>query len=260
MTVARWRDQRRDDDMQDEEGVDEEESLRLMAPVPQESYDAPPRRPRRRREPDPDYDDDDERPRKAAWPLRLLAWGSMLALFFGIGYGVATFGLKWLDAQGKISQPEVVDSPEEAQRLLDKGPETRVSIRRGDYRLHILGKEGLESRTLGVIPGVTEEDLRTCLEAVLEPLQAEAGRGDPMRVLHLFRAGDMLYLDINQPFLAALERLPSDRGILFMTGLVRSVVENFPPSVQVQIMINGKIPAAKGPIDLTVPWTLAPQS
>ena len=58
--MARWRDQRRDDDRQDEEGVDEEESLRLMAPAPQESYDAPPRRSRRRREPDPDYDDDEE--------------------------------------------------------------------------------------------------------------------------------------------------------------------------------------------------------
>ncbi len=257
MNVGILRDQRREDAREDagEEQEPEDGGQLRAAARRREEGEMPLRRTRRREE----FDEEDV-PRKAAWPLRLLAWASLLALFFGVGYGVATFGLRWLDAQGKISQPDLVDSPEEAQKLLEKGPESPVSIRRGDYRLYLLGKDGLETKTLGVIPGVAEEDLRSCLEAVLEPLQAEVGGQDPMRVLHLFRAGDMLYLDINQPFLTALGKLPSERGVLFMTGLVRSVVENFPPSVQVQILVNGKMPTTKGPIDLTVPWTLAPHS
>ena len=247
MDVGSLRDQRREDEV--------EGAGAAWAPEEEEPRSPVPSRRRRRVE-----DDEEDAPRKAAWPLRLLVWGSLLALFFGVGYGMATWMLRWMDAQGKISQPNLVDSPEKAQKLLEKGPEQTVNIRRGDYRLYLLGKNGLETKTLGVIPGVAEEDLRACLEAVLEPLQAEAGGQDAMRVLHLFRAGDMLYLDINQPFLTALGKLPSERGILFMTGLVRSVVENFPPSVQVQMLVNGKMPSSKGPVDLTVPWTLAPHS
>jgi len=111
-----------------------------------------------------------------------------------------------------------------------------------------------------LVPGVLEEDLRQVLDVALEPLRGQNGAGDTLRVLHVFRAGDMLYLDVSDAFLTAVKALPSQQGALVMTGLVRTVTEGFPPLSQVRILVNGKEATDRQPVDLTVPWTLAPSS
>ena len=41
-----------------------------------------------------------------------------------------------------------------------------------------------------------------------------------------------------------------------MTSLVRTIVQNFSPVTRVRILINGKDPELKTPVDLTMPWQL----
>jgi len=203
----------------------------------------------------------EEAPRKAPWPLRFLAWTSLAVICFGVGYLVASGGLKWIDKKGLLAQRDVVQTPAEVKALMEQDVTSKdVAVRRTVYKAYVMGAEGLAQKEVPLVPGVLEEDLRQVLDVALEPLRGQNGAGDTLRVLHVFRAGDMLYLDVNDAFLTAVKALPSQQGALVMTGLVRTVTEGFPPLSQVRILVNGKEVADRQPVDLTVPWTLAPSS
>lgn len=204
----------------------------------------------------------EEAPRKAPWPLRFLAWASLAVICFGVGYLVASGGLKWIDRKGFLAQRDVVQTPTEVRDLMEQDVTSRdVTVRRTVYKAYVMNGEGLSQKDVPLVPGVLEEDLRVVLDVVLEPLRGQnGGTGDTLRVLHVFRAGEVLYLDVNDAFLPAMRILPPRQGALVMTGLVRTVVDGFPPLLQVRILVNGKEVADRQPVDLSVPWTLAPSS
>jgi hypothetical protein len=65
---------------------------------------------------------------------------------------------------------------------------------------------------------------------------------------------------MNAAFVNALKAVDSQNAALIMTGLLRSMVENFSPAEQVLFFVDGKLSKITDPLDLTVPWTLAPAS
>lgn len=192
-------------------------------------------------------------------PIRILVWLGLLGIFFGAGYFVAGAGLRFLNNLGVGSQKNVVANSEEAQRFMASSQE-EVTVYRKEYVVYTLENGQLERSIMPIAPGVLEEDMVTVLERVLEPLRVASGTQQPLRVLHVFRAGDMLYIDMNASFANALKALGSQDAAQIMTGLVRSMVENFPPAEQILFFVDGKLSKVTDPLDLTVPWALAPAS
>ena len=197
--------------------------------------------------------------KKIPLPLRMLAWIGLLGIFFGVGYFVAGVGLRFLNGFGVGTQSNVLASSEEAQRFMST-PQEEVTVYRKEYVAYTLENGQLASSVMQIAPGVLEEDIVTVLEKVLEPLRVASGIQQPLRVLHVFRAGDMLYIDMNSAFVTALKAVGSQNAALIMTGLVRSMVDNFSPAEQVLFFVDGKLSKIRDPLDLTVPWTLAPVS
>jgi len=197
--------------------------------------------------------------KKIPLPIRILAWLGLLGIFFGVGYFVAGTGLRFLNNFGFGTPDNVLHNSEEAQRFMGSSQE-EVTVYRKEYVAYILEKGNLDPSVMQIAPGVLEEDIVTVLEKVLEPLRVASGIQQPLRVLHVFRAGDMLYIDMNSAFVTALKAVGERNASLIMTGLVRSMVDNFPPAEQVLFFVDGKLSKTTDPLDLTVPWTLAPAS
>jgi hypothetical protein len=204
---------------------------------------------------------EEREPRKKRIPLaiRILVWLGLLGIFFGAGYFVAGAGLRFLNKLGVGAPNNVLASSEEAQRFMASSQED-ITVYRKEYAAYVLENGALVRRILQIAPGVIEEDIVTVLENVLAPLRVASGTQQPLRVLHVFRAGDVLYIDMNAAFVSALKAVGYENAALIMTGLMRSMVENFSPAEQVLFFVDGKLSKVTEPLDLTVPWTLAPAS
>ena len=71
---------------------------------------------------------------------------------------------------------------------------------------------------------------------------------------HVYRDGVNAYIDLPASFTEGLAKLPEQRALLMLTGIVRTVVENFPPVKQVYFLINGRWVTNVGKIRLSEPW------
>ncbi|HQQ11299.1 MAG TPA: GerMN domain-containing protein [Synergistales bacterium] len=204
------------------------------------------------------YDEDeDENGDKAPLPLRIVAWISVLVLLFAGGYWGTSLTLKYLDKKQIIGQHNVVRDPDEARRVAEDTSEpTGLAVRRSGFEVFVPRGDVLEREMVSLVPGILEDDVKTVISGLLETMRAENTISEQVRVLHVFRNGDLLYLDLNDPFVRALQNLPGEKGALIMTSLVRTIVQNFSPVTRVRILINGKDPELKTPVDLTMPWQL----
>jgi hypothetical protein len=204
-----------------------------------------------------DEDEDDDDGDKAPLVLRIVAWISVLVLLFAGGYWGTSLTLKYLDKKQIIGQHNVVSDPDEARRVAeDTSDPTGLAVRRSGFEVFVPRGDVLEGETVSLVPGILEDDVKTVISGLLETMRAENTISEQVRVLHVFRNGDLLYLDLNDPFVRAVQNLPDEKGALIMTSLVRTIVQNFSPVTRVRILINGKDPELKTPVDLTMPWQL----
>ncbi len=202
-------------------------------------------------------DDDDDDNGRAPLVLRIIAWVSVLVLLFAGGYWGTSLTLQYLDKRQIISQQNVVSDPDEARRVAEESSEIPgIGTRKSGFEVFIPRGDVLESQTVAHVPGLLEDDVKSVITGLFDTMRAENTISEQVRVLHVFRNGDLLYLDLNDPFVRAIQNLPEAKANLVMTSLVRSIVQNFSPVVRVRFLINGKDPELKTPVDLTMPWQL----
>ncbi len=206
-------------------------------------------------------DDSGQNSKKAPFPLRIVAWLSLIAVFFALGYGGTSIVLKYLDKKGVTSERTVVADPQGAEELLatedDKGA---AGIARERVRLYLLHGKELRGRTLEFVPGLPEDNIRKTLNELFRRLKSEGVLDDEVQVLHFFRTGDLSYIDLNDSFQRSLDNLPSGQAVMLLTGVVRTMTENFAPITKVRFLINGREVTERGAVDLSVAWQLAPRS
>ena len=59
---------------------------------------------------------------------------------------------------------------------------------------------------------------------------------------------------MNGDFLESIKTLGAEKSRLMLTGLVKTMADNFPPVNKVKFYIDGKEVRDKKPIDLVSPW------
>ncbi|MBQ7262787.1 MAG: GerMN domain-containing protein, partial [Synergistaceae bacterium] len=99
-----------------------------------------------------------------------------------------------------------------------------------------------------------EDDIAEALRAVLS--LSNVPDADKIELLHVFRNADTVFLDFSSRFVTALSSMGQRQSLLLLTGIVRTMQENFSPIVQVRFLIDSKTPDVGGPVDLTVPWRM----
>jgi hypothetical protein len=78
--------------------------------------------------------------------------------------------------------------------------------------------------------------------------------GAGARDLHIFQSGDWLYLDMNSEFLASLRASGADKSRVMLTGMVKTMSDNFAPINKIKFYVDGNEVMDKKPVDLTAPW------
>lgn len=224
------------------------------------NHDEPPPRERRSvRERDEWIDEEEDEPiKKAPFALRLLAWLSLIAIFFGVGYGATSLVFKWMDGGGGQRTPSnLVTSQEDAADLLARArsaDETAASDNVETCTLSIPEGSAFVSRQIQCSAGLREDAMKQALSAYMDAVKESSMLDPTAQNLNLFQSGDWLYLNMNAKFLESLNKLGAEKSRFLITGLVRTMSDNFAPVSKIKFYVDGKEVRDKKPVDLTAAW------
>lgn len=202
--------------------------------------------------------------KKAPLPLRFLAWLSLIAIFFAVGYGATSLVFKWMDRGGTSRHPDnLVVSGQDAQRLVrETVSQDAVSSAASTVScvISIPMDTEFETRQIQCRGGIREDTIQEVLSAYLDAVK-EGKLLDPAAVnLNLFQSGEWLYLNMNQSFLESLKAMGAEKTRFLLTGLVKTMTDNFSPINKVKFYIGGREIKDKKPVDLSMPWSLRSKS
>ena len=198
---------------------------------------------------------------KAPLPFRIIAWISLVIVCFGMGYGGTSLALKVLTKKDMVVQEDVVSNSMETADLISKenaqGVAAGIPAKKILFNLYVPSDGGVSSRQVPILSGLMEDDVKKVISSLVTQGASAGYLEKDIEVLHVFRNGEILYLDLNEPFLRSLQKIGKERAAIVMTSIVRTMVDNFSPVTKVRIMIEGRVPVGAGPVDLSVPWQLS---
>lgn len=186
-------------------------------------------------------------------------------VFFSMGYLSSGWLLSYLDGKGVGGQPDVAGTSEQAAQIMASSGEdvqTLVDMgRRVAFSIYVPDeKGGMEKEQINVVSSIMEDDVSKVIATLLSRLNEKKVFASDISLRHVFRDGELVYLNFNEPFRIALSKLPQPKGAIVMTGIVRSIVDNFMPVARVQFLIDGNVKESAGEIPLSVPWELRKRS
>jgi len=235
-------------------------------------------------------DEEDEAPNRAPLVFRLLAWTSLVVIFFAVGYGATSLAFKWLDSRayerGATRSPQnLVSTSEEAQSLLTQQPQTTVQTEGGGEMSTVRpsepapetaapsGQENYVTVTISIPDGnifktrqirctnsLTEDTMKQTLAAYMDAMKENQMLRAGVQDLNIFQSGDWLYLNMNGDFLESIKTLGAEKSRVMLTGMVKTMSENFAPINKIKFFVDGKEVKDKKPIDLTAPWGISTRS
>ena len=195
-----------------------------------------------------------EPPKVPLW-VRVAVWVATVAVFFAIGYWGSDLAIKWMDKKGYLKQKNVISTSTEVAGLTENSSGGAVS--HGPlFQIYIPEKRGFIKEDVKVSPGLLEDELKQVLSIYIEKCSARGLLRPDVKVLHVFRTGDRLYLDMNASFLESLKAGGEEKAGILITSIVSTVVENFPPITKVKFLIEGKALQDRKPVDLSSFWAM----
>lgn len=213
------------------------------------------RRPRRRLR-------DSRHPERERPPLllRLLSWLGIVLLCFVAGYLGTSWMMRSLNTRSLLKPENRVENGEDLKKLTESERAKAAAGAKGDVqqlnlKLYYLKDGGLAEASRSFVSRPQEDNIGDAVHALLSMSGIE-GAESTVRVLHVFRSADTVFLDLSGGFSSALSKLGQRSSQFLVTGIVRTMQDNFPPIVKVRFLIDGAVSSGGAPIDLTVPWQL----
>lgn len=207
------------------------------------------RRDRYRDEEPEEYEDDGP---KTPATVRFFAWAALLAVFFAVGYLGANYAFKTADSRKSVSANAVSGPNAETP----SGGEPAVSLGEAKYRLYIPEGQNYSERDISISKGLVEDDIKNILTMYVDALKETKSLENGTKVLNVFRSGEWLYADMSGEFLKSLKKIGQDKSIVVISGLIKTMEENFSPINKVKFYVEGKEVKDKKPVDLTGPWSV----
>ena len=189
--------------------------------------------------------------KKAPLPYRIIAWACLIMILFGLGYYGSGLMPKIFGKKLYVPGEIVVEKNEEGFKT-----ERQVA----EIKLFLPENGTLGVTTYRLVPSIPEENIVASLEQWISLMRSKGLIEGNSRILHVFRNGEIMYLNMSAPFYSSLQKLNKDEALLFMTALLRTIIENFDPIKEVKFLVEGKDVTVTAPVDLSVSWRLAPRS
>ena len=206
----------------------------------------------------------------APFLLRFLSWMGVILLCFVLGYlGTSWLVNNFLNRQSFLKPENRVENTEDL-KALEESMRERESSGSGDgvqkvaLNLYYVKDNKVMETQRSFVVRTQEDNIRDAVSAILS-LSAVPG-ADKIQVLHVFRNINTVFLDLSSSFVSALSSIGQRQSLLLLTGLVRTMQENFSiqaqaeDQMQVRFLIDSKSPAPGGIVDLTVPWKMPSRS
>jgi hypothetical protein len=217
-----------------------------------------------------EWEDEDDVPNRAPLIFRILAWSALIVIFFAVGYGVTSLAFKWLDGRGTSPQPDLVsvtaadvENPI-AARSTDLAPsDTVLQTRQDNYvTVTISIPEGntFKQRQIRCANSLREDTMKQTLAAYMDAMKESKMLSAGAQDLNIFQSGDWLYLNMNGDFLESIKTLGTEKSRIMLTGMVKTMSDNFAPVNKIKFYVDGKEVRDKKPIDLTAPWGISARS
>ena len=224
-----------------------------------EEYEEAERRTRRRRAP---AEETERRP--TPFLLRFLSWLGIILLCFVTGY----LGTSWmmdalnrkilLKPENRIENQEDLQAMEEAERTRASTPAAGENVKQVSLNLYHVKDNTVGMTKQNFVARTQEDNIKEALLRVLT--LSGVPDANKIELLHVFRNAETVFLDLTAPFVSSLNAMGQRQGLLLLTGIVRTMQENFSPIVQVRFLIDSKLPAPGGAVDLSVPWKMPSKS
>lgn len=183
--------------------------------------------------------------------LRVLTWCGVILLCFVAGYIGTSYLLELLE-KPLFYKPE---AGEDFRAFLssDSPADLKLDMQKAVLSLFYHQDGALVEGKAEVIANTREDNIR---EAVLKLLTFSKLFGEDVDVKHVFRNVDTVYLNFSSAFLPALNAAGTKPSTLFITGVVRTMRDNFPPITKVRFLVDSQIVSTGSPVDLTAVWQL----
>jgi hypothetical protein len=191
---------------------------------------------------------------KAPLLLRVLAWCGVVLFCFVMGYAGTSYVLKLLNEKSLLKPDNMNPSPQELEVLLsaDRPADGLRDIQEKTLSLFYPKDGVLTEEKIKIIAGTLEDDIR---DVVLRLVERSGLFGGNVGVKHIFRDVDLVYLDFSGPFASALSAAGEQASTLFITGIVRTLQEDF-SLVKVRFLLDSKVSSDGAPVNLTATWQL----
>ncbi len=210
--------------------------------------------------------DSGEEKESAPLLLKLLSWLGIILLCFVIGYMGTSWLMEFLNQKWLLkpenrieNQEDLTDFQEaEAEKTTRLLLESGADIQQISLNLHHVRDDALGETRKNFVSSTKEENIRNAVEEVLE--LSEVPNADKIKLLHVFRNGNTAFLDMPGQFASALDDMGERKSQLLLTGLVRTLQENFAPIKQIRFLIDSKTPESEGVVNLAAVWKMPPKS
>jgi hypothetical protein len=204
-----------------------------------------------------DEDEDDEAPNRAPLVFRLLAWTSLVVIFFAVGYGATSLAFRWLDGRAGGGGNRTAENP--APRIAETGNSADISAPRDQetyvtVTISIPDGNTFKTRQIRCSGTLREDTMQQTLAAYMDAMKEAKMLSAAARDLNLFQSGDWLYLNMNGSFLESVKANGADKSRMMLTGMVKTMADNFSPINKIKFYVDGKEVRDKKPLDLTAPW------
>lgn len=163
-----------------------------------------------------------------------------------------------LKPENRIENQEDLSDYEESEQNRGPNSSTGENIQQVSLNLYHVRNDTIAEARRNFIARTTEDNIRDAVNEILS--MSEIPNANNIRLLHVFRNADTVFLDMSGQFVSALNSIGQRKSLLLLTGFVRTLQENFSPITQIRFLIDSKPPSSGGTVDLSVPWKMPSRS
>ena len=233
---------------------------RRQAQLAMAEAEARKRRQQQRTRPVP-VDDDEKKPTPLL--LRILSILGVMLLCFVLGYLGTSWVVDFLNKKLLLKPENRIETQEdltefqeaESERTSQERMSSGADVQQVSLNLYHVQGDTLTEVRKNFVSRTKEDNIREAVEEIL------ALSGAPkMKLLHVFRNDETAFLDMPGQFASAISTMGKRKSLLLLTGLVRTLQENFSPITQIRFLIDSKPPKSGGEVNLAAPWKMPKKS
>lgn len=207
-----------------------------------------------------------EEKKSAPLLLRVLSWLGIILLCFVLGYLGTSWVMDFLNKKLLLKPENRIENQEDLTEFQESEHEktsrealsSGANVQQISLNLYHVKDDSLAETRKSFVSRTKEDNIRSAVEEIL--MLSSVPNAGKIKLLHVFRNDDTAFLDMSGQFASAVSTMGKRKSLLLLTGLVRTLQENFPPVSQIRFLIDSKAPKSGGEVNLAAPWKMPKKS